>query len=565
MSGDSHVAGSLFAADYVVFALVLLVSISIGVYFAWANRGRENSRDFLTGGRTLTAFPVSLSLTASFLSSVTVLSSPAEVYRYGASFVYFGLGQTLAVVMVSEIFLPVFYRLATISTYEYLEMRFNRATRLLGTVIFIFQTMLYVGIVIYGPALALNQIADIDLWGGIITTGSVCTFYCTLGGLKAVVWTDVFQILIMLAGCLAVIIMSVIIRGGLFNVISDSQQGGRLNFLDFDINPLRRHTFWTMVIGAAIHWAGVNGATQSQVQRYVSCKSITHARTAMCIYIVGLCIFTVSTVFAGMCLFSIYKNCDPWTSGKVSALDQLIPYLVMDILSDYSGLPGLFFAAVCSGSLSTVSTSINALAAVTLEDLIKPYTNMSEKHLFWMSKGLTFFYGILCIGMAGLASAMGAMMQASVVVFGATGGPLLGVFTLGILCPFVTSKGALSGLLVGLAASSCVSIGGLIYPPSPAMARPLPLTTAGCYFNATNSYNWTSTAAPTESVSITATLVQNSDVKGSDIQSRIKAYIQERRHDFLLPVYIAQRQSHEERREVKGDRKQTEDSCSQKT
>ncbi|XP_068162732.1 sodium-coupled monocarboxylate transporter 1-like [Antennarius striatus] len=510
MSGDSLAAGSLVAADYVVFALMLVVSTAIGVYFAWANRGQENSRVFLTGGRRLTAFPVSISLTASFMSSITVLSSPAEVYRYGAIFAFFCLGQILSIVVVSEVFLPVFYRLAITSSYEYLEMRFNRATRLLGTVIFIVQTMLYTGIVIYGPALALNQIADIDLWGGIITTGIVCTLYCTLGGLKAVVWTDVFQIGIMLSGYLAVIVKSVILQGGLFKVISDSQQGGRLNFMDFDTNPLRRHTFWTMVFGATMGWIGVNGTTQSQVQRYVSCKSITHARIALYILMLGLCTFLVSTVFAGLCLYSFYKSCDPWTAGQVSALDQLMPYLVMDILTDYPGLPGLFFAAVFSGSLSTVSTSINALAAVTLEDLIKPYTNMSEKHLFWMSKGLTFFYGILCIAMAGLASTMGAMMQASVVISGATGGPLLGVFTLGILCPFATSKGALLGLLLGFAASSFVSIGGVIYPPSLAMARPLPLTTEGC-FNPTNISNWTPTALPIESISITASLVQNMD------------------------------------------------------
>ncbi|XP_068162734.1 sodium-coupled monocarboxylate transporter 1-like isoform X2 [Antennarius striatus] len=518
MSGDSLVAGSLVAADYVVFALMLVVSTAIGVYFAWTNRGQVNSRDFLTGGRRLTAFPVSISLTASFMSSIAVMSSPAEVYRYGAIYILFGLGIMLSTVVVSEVFLPVFYRLAITSTHEYLEMRFNRATRLLGTVIFIFQTVLYIGIVIYGPALAISQIADVNLWGGIITTGIVCTLYCTLGGLKAVVWTDVFQIGIMLSGYLAVIIKSVILQGGLFKVISDSQQGGRLNILDFDTNPLRRHTFWTMVFGATMGWIVLSGTNQSQVQRYVSCKSITHARIALYIYLFGMCTFLVSTMFAGMCLFSVYKNCDPWTAGQVSALDQLMPYLVMDILTDYPGLPGLFFAAVCSGSLSTVSTSINALATVTLEDLIKPYTNMSEKHLFWMSKGLTFFYGILCIGMAGLASAMGAMLQASVVVNGATGGPLLGVFTLGILCPFATSKGALSGLLVGLGASTCLSIGGLIYPPSPEMARPLPLSTDGCEFSSMNSSNWTSTALPTEPISITS-LIQNSQMQSDTWQS----------------------------------------------
>uniref|UniRef100_A0A8C4I9J0 Sodium-coupled monocarboxylate transporter 1 n=1 Tax=Dicentrarchus labrax TaxID=13489 RepID=A0A8C4I9J0_DICLA len=513
MSGDSLMSGSLVVADYVVFALMLVVSAAVGFYYAWVSRSQESSTDFLIAGRRLTALPVSLSLTASFMSSITVLSNPAEVYCYGAIFVYFGLAYILAMVVISEVFLPVFYRLALISTYEYLELRFNRATRLLGTVLFIVQTILYTGIVIYGPALALSQVTDLDLWSGIISTGIVCTLYCTLGGLKAVVWTDVFQIGVMLAGYLAVIIRSVISQGGVVTVISDSQQGGRLNLLDFDINPQRRHTFWTTVIGGTFGYITVYGTNQSQVQRYVSCKSITHARVALYINLLGLFSFLLGSVFAGMCLYSVYKNCDPWTAGLVSAPDQLMPYMVIDMLTDYPGLPGLFFASVYSGSLSTVSSSINALAAVTLEDFIKPYTNMSEKHLFWMSKGLSFFYGVLCITMGRLASVMGGMMQAGVIVSGVIGGPLLGLFTLGILCPLANSKGALSGLVSGLAASLCVSLEALMYPSPPTMTRPLSLTTEGCNFTTTHSLNWTTTALPTESSSITTAPLQNSDNK----------------------------------------------------
>ncbi|CAK6949751.1 sodium-coupled monocarboxylate transporter 1-like [Scomber scombrus] len=440
MSGDSQVAGSFAVADYVVIALMLVVSAAVGVYFAWVDRGRGSSRDFLTGGRRMTALPVSMSLTASFMSSITVLSNPAEVYRYGAIFIFFGLAYALTMVVTSEVFLPVFCRLGITSTYEYLELRFNRATRLLGTVLFIVQTILYTGIIVYGPALALSQVTDMDMWAGIISTGIICTFYCTLGGLKAVVWTDVFQIGIMLSGYLSVIIKAVVLQGGVLTIISDSQQGGRLNFWDFDINPLRRHTLWTIIIGGTSGWVCVYGINQAQVQRYISCKNITHARVSAYLSLLGLCSFLVCSVFAGMSLYSVYKNCDPWTAGMVSTPDQLMPYLVMDVLTDCPGLPGLFFAGVYSGSLSTVSSSINAMAAVTLEDLIKPYTNMSERQLFRLSKGLSFFYGILCICMAGLSSVMGGMMQTAVSISGLIGGPLLGLFILGILCPFANSK-----------------------------------------------------------------------------------------------------------------------------
>ncbi|XP_068573036.1 sodium-coupled monocarboxylate transporter 1 isoform X2 [Cebidichthys violaceus] len=506
MSGDSLVAGSFVVADYVVFALMLLVSAAVGVYYAWANRGQGNLGDFLMGGRSLTALPVSLSLTASFMSAITVLSNPAEVYRYGANIGYYGLSYMMTMVVTSEIFLPVFYRLAITSTYEYLELRFNRATRLLGTTLFIVQTILYTGIVIYAPALALNQVTGMNLWGAVVSTGVVCTFYCTMGGLRAVVWTDVLQLGVMLAGFLSVIIRSVIVQGGVLPIISDSQQGGRLNFEDFDTNPLRRHTFWTITVGGTFVWVSIYGINQAQVQRYISCKSITHARLSVYINLVGLWSILLCSVFAGMCLFSVYKKCDPWTARLVSAPDQLMPYLVMDILGDYPGLPGLFVAAAFSGSLS-----INALAAVTVEDLIKPYTNMSERHLFWISKGLSLIYGVLCIGMAGLASLMGGILQAVTSIFGIIGGPLLGVFTLGILCPIANSKGALSGLVSGLVVSLWVGIGAQVYPPPPEMSRPLSLTTEGCNFTATDSLNWTATALPAQPASITTAPVHHID------------------------------------------------------
>ncbi|TNM91409.1 hypothetical protein fugu_019789 [Takifugu bimaculatus] len=508
MSGNAGV-GSFAAADYVVFAVMLLVSAAVGVYYAWADRGQRSSSDFLTGGRRLTALPVSLSLTASFMSAITVLSNPAEVYRYGANIVFYGVSYVITMVVTSEVFLPVFYRLAITSTYEYLELRFSRATRLLGTVLFIVQTILYTGIVIYAPALALNQVTGMDLWGAVISTGLVCTFYCTMGGLRAVVWTDVFQLSVMLAGFLSVIIRSVDQQGGVIPIISDSEQGGRLNFWDFDPNPLRRHTFWTISIGGTFVWSSIYGINQAQVQRYISCKSISQARLSLYINLLGLLSILLCSVFAGMCLYSVYKHCDPWTAGLVSAPDQLMPYLVMDILRDYPGLPGLFVAAAYSGSLSTVSSSINALAAVTVEDLLRPYTSMSEKQLSWMSKGMTLLYGVLCIGMAGLASLLGGILQAAISIFGIIGGPLLGLFTLGIICPFANSKGALTGLLSGLVLSLWVGIGAQFYPPPPVMARPLSLTTEGCNLSTAANLTWTSTTPGQTQMSFTTVPVHN--------------------------------------------------------
>ncbi|XP_030315168.1 sodium-coupled monocarboxylate transporter 1 [Calypte anna] len=486
--------GRFSAWDYVVFAAMLAVSATIGVYYAFVRRGKETSKEFLIGGRSMTAVPVAISLTASFMSAITVLGTPAEIYRHGAMFCIFAIAYTVAVLGSSEIFLPVFYKLGITSTYEYLELRFNKNLRLCGTGLFIIQTVLYTGIVIYAPALALNQVTGFDLWGAVVATGLVCTFYCTVGGLKAVVWTDVFQVGIMVAGFSSVIIRAVAVQGGLGRIVNDSYYGGRLNFWDFNPSPFQRHTFWTIVIGGSFTWLGIYGVNQSQIQRYISCKTRFHAKLSLYINLLGLWVILTLSVLCGLSLYSIYRDCDPWTAKKVSALDQLMPYLVMDILSEFPGVPGLFVASAYSGTLSTVSSSINALAAVTVEDLIKPYfPSLSEKKLSWISRGMSLFYGLVCIAMAALASVLGALLQAALSIFGIIGGPLLGIFSLGILCSFANEIGAFVGLLSGFLISLWVGIGSQMYPPQENSAKPLHLSVAGCNIS---SVNLTSTAIP---------------------------------------------------------------------
>uniref|UniRef100_A0A8D0C9P7 Sodium-coupled monocarboxylate transporter 1 n=1 Tax=Salvator merianae TaxID=96440 RepID=A0A8D0C9P7_SALMN len=498
MSGCRTIGG-FGTWDYVVFGAMLLISAAIGVYYAFAGGGQKTSKDFLMGGRRMTGLPVALSLTASFMSAVTVLGTPAEVYLFGARFSVFAITYLLVVVLSAEVFLPVFYRLGITSTYEYLELRFNKYLRLCGTVLFIILTILYTGIVIYAPALALNQVTGFDLWGAVVATGVVCTFYCTLGGLKAVVWTDVFQVGIMVAGFSSVIIRAVVVQNGIGHIINDSGNGGRLNFWDFDPNPLQRHTFWTIVIGGTFTWLGIYGVNQSQVQRYIACKTRFQAKLSLYINLLGLWAILACAVLCGLSMYSIYKDCDPWNAKCVSAPDQLMPYLVLDIFNDFPGMPGLFVASAYSGTLSTVSSSINALAAVTVEDLIKPYfTSLGERKLSWISKGMSLFYGGVCIAMAALASLLGGLLQAALSIFGMVGGPLLGLFSLGIICPFANSIGAFVGLIGGFTAALWVGIGAQIYPPLPHNTMPLNLSTVGCNINssATGGYWDASTELP---------------------------------------------------------------------
>ncbi|XP_016002914.2 sodium-coupled monocarboxylate transporter 2 [Rousettus aegyptiacus] len=467
--------------DYVVFAGLFIISSGIGVFFAIKERKKATSMEFLVGGRQMSCGPVALSLTASFLSAVTVLGTPAEAYRFGASFLIILLSYTFVIILTAELLLPVFYRSGITSTYEYLQLRFNRLVRYAATIVYTVQTILYTGVVVYAPALALNQVTGFDLWGSVLATGIVCTFYCTLGGLKAVVWSDAFQMVVMIVGFLTILIQGSAQTGGFHNVLEHSTNGSRLNIFDFDVDPLRRHTFWTLAVGGTFTYLGIYGVNQSTIQRCISCKTEKHAKLALYFNLLGLWITVGCAIFSGLIMYSYFKDCDPWTSGIISAPDQLMPYFVMEIFATMPGFSGLFVACAFSGTLSTVAASINALATVTFEDFIKScFPHLSDKLSTWISKGLCILFGVICTSMAVAASLMGSILQAALSIHGMCGGPMLGLFSLGIMCPFVNWKGALGGLLIGITLSSWVAIGSFIYPASNSKTWPLPLSTEQC-------------------------------------------------------------------------------------
>uniref|UniRef100_A0A8C3NM11 Uncharacterized protein n=1 Tax=Geospiza parvula TaxID=87175 RepID=A0A8C3NM11_GEOPR len=385
--------------DYGVFALMLLISTAIGLFHGLAKGGQKTSEDFFTGGRRMSALPVGLSLSASFMSAIQVLGVPAEAFRYGAKFLWMCLAQLINSALTAQLFLPVFYRLGLTSTYEYLERRFSRSVRLCGTVQYVVATMLYTGIVIYAPALILNQVTGLDIWASLLSTGAICTFYTTIGGMKAVIWTDVFQVFVMLAGFVAIAIRGSLLVGGPAEVLSIASNGSRLNFADFSPDPRSRYTVWTFVLGGTLLWLSMYGVNQAQVQRYVACKSERE---------VGLFCIVASAVACGLVMFALYGHCDPLLAGAIAAPDQYMPYLVLDIFGSTPGVPGLFLACAYSGTLSTASTSINAMAAVTVEDLVRPrLPALSPRKLTLISKGLSLTFGTSCITVAALSSLLG--------------------------------------------------------------------------------------------------------------------------------------------------------------
>lgn len=482
-SASEPVSSGFVVADYAVFSAMLLVSMGIGLFQALKKIPKKaTADDFFTGGRSMPAVPVGLSLCASFMSAVQVLGVPSEAYRYGFKFIYMCIGQSLNSLLTAYLFLPVFFRLGITSTNQYLKLRFGRAMQLLGSVQFIVATLLYTGIVIYAPALILNQATGLNMWLSLFSTGIICTLYTTLGGIKAVIWTDVFQIVVMLSGFVAIYIQGTILVGGPARVLEIANNGSRINFNDFDVDPRKRYTFWSLSVGGALVWLSMYGVNQAQVQRYISCRSEKEAQLALFVNQVGLCLVVISAATCGIVMFAYYINCDPLKSGTISAPDLYMPYFVLDIFRNHPGFPGLFLACAYSGTLSTASTSINAMAAVTMEDLLQPHLrNMAQKKLILISKGLSLLYGVSCITVAALSSLLDwGVLQGSFTVMGVVSGPLLGIFILGMFVPAANRLGAFSGLLVGCCVSLWLAVGSTLYPPTERTMGVLPAFAGEC-------------------------------------------------------------------------------------
>lgn len=305
-----------------------------------AKLGKDEANEYLFAGRSLSAFPVSMSLTASFMSALTMLGWPSEFYNYGTMFAWFMLTFLLTAIITAYFFIPLFYNSGVNSTYEYLIQRYHsKSLTIITEIVYILNTILYAGIVCYAPALALNAVIGMNIWLGVTLTAGVCTFYTSLGGLKAVVWTDVFQSLIMVSGFLMIAIKASIdfsytdedtgeFHNGFSVIWDNAADGGRLDFFEhFKFDVRDRHSFWSVVVGGTFGiWLGTFSCNQTEVQRYLSCKSLRQAQIAIFISVMNLWALVLLGGFAGLAMYSYYKYCDPIQAGWLSKTDQLIPY-----------------------------------------------------------------------------------------------------------------------------------------------------------------------------------------------------------------------------------------------
>ncbi|VDL95750.1 unnamed protein product [Schistocephalus solidus] len=428
--------------DYVVFVLLLIIYASVGIYYGYsaqiksciarilrkdstAPAKEKTTEDMFLGNRQLTLFPILGSTLASFLSAVALMGNNAEVYRYGIEFWLLILGYIIAFPVAAEVYTPVFYNLGLTSAHE--------------------------------------------------------------GGIKAVVWTDLIQVTIMLGGLICILAFGANQSGGITEIWRIAGEGGRLNILDLNPDPFVRQSTWTLAIGGAGMVLSIYATNQTQVQRYLACKDLKTARQAIHANLGFNSLFLSIQMLCGLVSYAVFVGCDPLLDGHITAYDQIFPHLVMHLFQNIPVLRGIFLSTIFAAALSTLSSGINGIACVLVEDVfLDAYLRfnsgkkMELKQFLLFARLLAVLLGLIIVGLAFLLKVVPA-----------------GVLTMAFS---IFGAGALFGFLGSLASGMGMALGGIFaYTYKEYVAVPLtntscPLGSPPMHLNTTapprESYEW---------------------------------------------------------------------------
>ncbi len=435
--------------DYGLFVAYLVASVLVGVLFV---KEQKTVRDYFLAGRSMGRVTVAVSVLAAIFSGITYLGAPAEVYAYGMAFFLFFFSFFIATPITNLVFMPVFYRSGMYTAYQYLEERFSVQVRLLASALFILRVLVWLALATYAPALALEQVTGLPLWFTILCTGVLTTFYTTLGGMKAVIWTDVMQFVVLFGGQLVIMAVAIShVPGGMSGMIELGRAAHKFD-LSLSLNPTVRLTLWGMLLGGAVINLVQMATDQVSVQRYLTARSIQEARRSLWLKLWLLLPVLIVFYLTGLAIWSFYHlKGDPIAAGQISKADYILPYFVINELP--RGMPGVLIAAIFAASMSTISAGINALTTATLVDFHQRGWRKSanpEGVALGLARWLTLTYGVLVIALAFVVSKLGPLLEASNKAIGLVGGPLLGLFLLGILVRSANTPGALIGWLVGV-------------------------------------------------------------------------------------------------------------------
>lgn len=438
--------------------LGVIAAYLVGItWFGSRFRRSQNSlKDYFLGGRRAPWWAISLSIVSAETSTLTVIGTPSLSFTGNFGFLQLVFGYLLARLVIATLFLPAYFRGEMFTAYELMRIRFGTRIRRLTAGTFLILRALAEGVRVFAISIVISVVLGTGEMASIAAILLLTLLYTYEGGMTAVIWTDVVQMTLYVAGALASLFLVLQeIPGGWSHVAALAGPLGKLQVFDFRLGPpaeffTRTYSFWAGIIGGCFLTTASHGTEQLLVQRLLSARDERQSRAAL--FSSWLVIFVQFTLFLiiGVCLFTLYKD-----HGRTApaVIDSIYPRFVWDQLP--AGLSGLVIAAILAAAMSNLSAALNSLASTTVMDFLRPLSGQQNaaNEALWLRRArlATMVWGVILAGVALLARNWGGVLQAGLSIASIIYGSLLGVFLLGLLTRRVGEIAAMCGMVAGLA------------------------------------------------------------------------------------------------------------------
>ena len=446
----------LHPLDLIIIVLYMLGTLGVGW---WFSRKQRNIRDYFLSDNNAPWWALMGSIVATETSTVTFISVPAFAFVANAAgaggnftFLQLVIGYMIGRLIIVALFIPLYFRGELFTVYQVLDKRFGGRVKRTAASLFLITRSIADGIRLFLTAIVLVALTGWADPVSILIIGVVTIAYTYLGGMAAVIWTDAIQLVVYLVGAVvAALVLLGKIPGGWSEVVAVGNEFHKFNVLDFTFALGRSYTLWAGVIGGAFLTTATHGTDQLMVQRYLCAKNQRQATLALLTS--GAVIFAQFFLFLliGVMLFVFYRNAGTLPPEVAAKADRVFPHFIVTQLP--TGMIGLVVAAIFAAAMSTLSGSLNSLAATAVTDFYRPLfaPDKSDRHYLNISRLLTAIWGVVQIVVAMIAIAMkGRGVDAVLAVASFTNGPVLGLFFLSALTRRVGPTGALIGVVTGI-------------------------------------------------------------------------------------------------------------------
>lgn len=426
------------------FTLFLYFVVVLWIGYIYSKK-EKTSQDFFTASGKIPAWAAGLSIFGTQLSAISFMAVPAVVFATDWSLAIGGVMILSVIPIVVKFYIPFFRRLNAVSAYEYLEHRFNKNVRTLGSISFILFQLGRMGIVLYLPSVAIASITGMNVYACIAVTGIVCTIYTFWGGMEAVIWTDVLQVFVLMGGAiLCLFIAAASIDGGFSTVLTEGLQDGKFKLYQPGWRP-DTLSLWVSIVGFFFLNLIPYTSDQTVVQKYLTVKDEKATRKSLSLN--NLLSLATIPIFMGLgtILYVFYKN----NPAKIPSeeVGEILPFFIVQELP--IGIAGLVIAGIFAASQSTLSGSLNSIATSYMSDVHSRFRpEISDRSKLKLAKQITIVMGILGIVIAASIAALNIEFVFDLFqeVLGIVAGSLAGVFILGIF----TKRGNAYGVIMGM-------------------------------------------------------------------------------------------------------------------